>query len=293
MVNINFKRRCRLCGTELTSNNKCDSHIIPRFLWKEYMGADDNRQNMILVRGSNTKILKSYGITDNSILCRQCDGKILGKYENDFREVWSRVFLNGQFYPVSREGKLFGWAKEVNGREDIIKTKLFILCCLWRASVSCLDDYPIKLSPRRENAIRNELLREKHDRLLYQCHMTCLRFEDGALGFAPTPYYTRKNSSRTKLCYIYLPNGYLFAVRPGIDKNNRKIQAYEFGAEKQYFFIGNCGHFENSKAESKLFKEILPALQGMYNSDKNEIKFNLLKGYGDLSANDVDKVFLL
>ncbi len=104
------KNICNLCGSELTQKNRCKAHIILEFIWREYMKEGDERENMVLLKSGNApaRFLKSYGITDDSILCRKCDDEILGKYENDFRKIWGRVFKSRDERIIEQGNKLFG-----------------------------------------------------------------------------------------------------------------------------------------------------------------------------------------
>ncbi len=290
---MSVNKYCHLCGMRLTVGNKCESHIIPKFIWKEFMGKDGERQEMVLLNLERPRILRRYGVTDNNILCRKCDGEILGKYENDFKEIWERVFKEGETCPIDQNGHLLGWEKKLSSHEDIIKTKLFMLCCLWRASISNNKEHSLKLSARRENAIRRELRQQNHDRLLYRYSMLCSRFEDGGPDVVIAPYCTHKNKLQADLCYLHLPRGFIFVMKLGAGVISKDLEACKFGASRQSFFIINAGKTEGSKIETALLQRTLVGLQDMYGSDKKEIKSKLLSSsaYNDLSKKDVDNVF--
>ena len=284
-------KKCHLCGVELSANNKCESHIIPKFIWKEYMMVNGKHQEMILMNSERPKILRGYGVTDNGILCRKCDGDILGQYENDFREVWERIFKNGESHPFNHNGSLIGWMKKVGSREDFIKTKLFVLCCIWRASISDNGEHQLKLNLRKENAIRRELQRGNHNNLLHNYSMLCSRFEDGNVDVAIDPYRIRKNTLKTSLYYLHLPGGFIFIMRLGTKNIGKDLEPFEFGTSRQGFLVLNAGKMEGSKMEEALLKRALTGLREMYDSDKKEIKAKLLPMYGDLSRKDIDDVF--
>lgn len=284
-------RKCRLCGAELTADNKCDSHIIPRFIWREYMEENSERQEAVLLGPERPRILRKCGVTDDNILCRKCDGDILGEYENNFKKVWERVFKNGELCPLNHNGHLIGWTKKIDGREDIIKTKLFMLCCLWRASISSDGKHKLKLNSRKEVAIQRELQRKNHSNLLYKYSTLCSRYEDGDIDAIIDPYCIRKNPLKTSLCYLHLPGGFTFIMRLGTKSISKNLEVCEFGASKRDLFILNAGKMEGSKMEGVLLRRTLAGLQDMYESDKKNIKGKLVSKYKDLSQEDVDDVF--
>lgn len=287
------KKKCRLCNDELNSDNCCRSHIIPEFIWRDYMTNEKGqREEMIVLKKDNSppRFLKKAGLVDDNILCRKCDDEILGRYENDFKEVWERVFKRGKLYPIETSSGIRGWVKEIGGAEDIIKTKLFILTCIWRASVSELDDYPIRLNRRREIALRRVLLGGGDNKLLHTYSMICTKFEDENYPLAIAPFYDRNNKKRLNLVRFYLPLGYLFIIRLGCEKIDEKMGAEEFGALKEAFFVGNMGKLEGSMSEKRLFLSALKGLQNMYPSDKKKLKNKMLEEHDDLSVEDIEKV---
>lgn len=295
MMILIMKCYCRLCGAELNKANGCAAHIIPEFIWREYMTNEDgHREEMILLKKDNMppRFLRKYGITDNTILCRKCDGEILGKYENDFKEVWEKIFKNGKLYPVEKDGELRGWAKELSGHKDIIAIKLllFILCCIWRASISTSEDYPIKLNNRKEKALRKILSSRDHDRLLHSYSMICSKFEDGDYSLAVAPYFDRRNRKKLNLVRFYLPLGYVFTIRLGLESIDKKLGIAKFNACSNAFFIANMGKLEGSVSEVNILSGVIRGLRNMYPDDKRRIERGMLEKYDDISSEDVLKV---
>lgn len=291
-----MKYYCKLCGAELTEHNKCSAHIIPEFIWREYMTNEDGeREDMILLKKDNQppRFLKKYGVTDDNILCRKCDDEILGKYENDFREVWERVFKNGKLYPVEKDGKLYGWAKEITGHEDVIKTKLFLLCCIWRASISASEDYPFKLNRRKEDAIKRILLRGNRNKLVYTYETMCSKFEDSDFSLAVAPFSEKINGKKISLVRLYLPKGYLFSMRLGLEPIDKKIKTAVFGSMKNAFFIANMGKMEGSATEGNFMKNVIKALRNMYYDDKKKIRKGLMEKNDDVTEEDINSVLRL
>lgn len=286
-----MKYYCKLCGTELTKENRCSAHIIPEFIWREYMiNEAGEKEDMILLKKDNQppRFLKKYGITDDGILCRKCDDELLGKYENDFWEVWERVFKNGKLHPVEKDGKLYGWGKKIIGNEDIIKTKLFLLCCVWRASISALEDYPFKLNERKENAIKKILLSGNHDKLVYVYETMCSKFEDSDFSIASAPYLDKIKGKKLSLVRLFLPKGYLFSMRIGLEPIDKKIKPAVFGSMKNAFFVGNMGKMEGSATEENFMKNAIKALRNMYYDDKKKVRKGLMKKYNDVTEEEIN-----
>ena len=286
-----MKYYCKLCGTELTKENRCSAHIIPEFIWRDYMTNEDGeKEDMILLKKDNQppRFLKKYGVTDDSILCRNCDNKVLGKYENDFREVWERVFKNGKMYPVEKDGKLYGWGKEIKGHKDVIKTKLFLLCCIWRASISTSEDYPFKLNERKENAIKRILLSNSHNKLVYIYKTICSKFEDLDFSLAAAPLSEKINGKKISLVRLYLPKGYLFSMRLGLEPIDKKIKTAVFGSMNNAFFIANMGKMEGSVTEENFTKNTIKALRNMYYDDKKKVRKGLMEKYNDVTEEDIN-----
>ena len=287
-----MKNYCKLCGAELTKQNKCSAHIIPEFIWREYMtNREGKKEDMVLLKESNQppRLLRKYGITDDNIMCRKCDDDVLGRYENDFKEVWERVFKNGKIYPIKKDGKLYGWGKEIKGREDIIKTKLFLLCCIWRASISTSEDYPFKINERKENAIKKILLGDNHGKLAYSYETMCSKFEDLDFSIAAAPFSDKIKKKKMSLVRLYLPKGYLFSVRLGLEPIDKKIRPAVFGSMDVAFFIANMGEMEGSATEVNFIQGTLKAIRNMYPGDKNKVKNRLLKENDDITEDDIKR----
>ena len=291
-----MKNYCKLCGAELTEQNRCSAHIIPKYIWREYMtNKDGEKEDMILLKKDNQPpcFLRKYGLTDDNILCRNCDDELLGKYENDFREVWERVFKNGKLYPVEKDGKLYGWAKEITGHEDVIKTKLFLLCCIWRASISASEDYSFKLNRRKEDAIKRILLRGNHNKLVYTYETMCSKFEDSDFSLAVAPFSEKINGKKISLVRLYLPKGYLFSMRLGLEPIDKKIKTAVFGSMKNAFFIANMGEMEGSATEGNFMKNVIKALRNMHYDDKKKIRKGLMGKNDDVTEEDINSVLRL
>lgn len=288
-----MKKYCKMCGAELNDNNKCSAHILPEFIWRDYMKDEDgHREEVIVVRkgGEPSKFLKKYGITDDGILCRRCDDEILGKYENDFKQIWETVFKYGELHPIKKQDELRGWGKGISEVDDIITIKLFVLTCIWRAVVSTLGDYPITINGRKEEALRRTLLDGKNRKLLHSYSMICSKYEDDNCPLVISPYLERNNKRHFTLIRFCLPFGYMFTVRLGKKSIDSKLGVAEFGALEDGFFIANMGKFEGSRSEERLFDVALNGMRNMYPSDKQHLGRKMLDRYNDISEEDIRKV---
>ena len=114
---------CRLCLKETTL---VKSHIIPEFL---YTPMYDKKARRFFVISSDASVpdrTRQIGIYER-LLCAECDGKVLGRYED-----YAAKALNGGtrvgYAPVGNELRLCG--------VDYAKLKIFYLSLLWRMSVS-------------------------------------------------------------------------------------------------------------------------------------------------------------
>ena len=249
-------------------------------------------EEMILLKKNNgiPRLMKKYGITDTNILCRKCDDEILGKYENKFKEVWERVFKKGELYPIEKEGRLTGWAKEIIGKQDIITTKLFLLACIWRAAISQSEDYPLKINSRKEAALKRALTERRHEKLLHSYSMICSKFEDENYPLAISPSMIKGPRKHLGLIRFCLPLGYIFTIRLGQEKIDEKIGVEEFGAFSNCFFIANSGKLKGSESEKRLFKGTLKNLQEMYPGDKRKIGKSLLEQCGDITEEEIKAI---
>lgn len=70
---------------------------------------------------------------------------------------------------------------------------MFLLCCVWRASISKLEDYPIKLNKRKESNLRKILLNGGSNRLLHTYSMIHSRYGDKDYSLATAPFSERGN----------------------------------------------------------------------------------------------------
>lgn len=157
--------KCKLC---LEEKPLVKAHIIPDFIYKnlELYEPDKKGQGRVhvgIVRNNkfsyNSKGLPT-GIYDRDILCADCDGKIIGAYEDYAKKVLSRYFMD--LDKVSFD-KVFDAELRrnylVQRGVDYAKFKLFLLSIFWRGSVSCHGfSSEIDLGVERNEIIRKMIL---------------------------------------------------------------------------------------------------------------------------------------
>ncbi len=128
------------------------AHIIPRNFYLDYVN-----EHFVLVNADTGKITqKQSGSYDKDILCADCDGKILKKFDDEGYRI-----LLGDItkYLINRSGtnSIYYLEKEEFNYEYIRK---FFISIIWRASISKLDEYLyIDLGPYEEKAL--EILKDE------------------------------------------------------------------------------------------------------------------------------------
>jgi hypothetical protein len=126
---------CCLCGLE---KQLIKAHIIPRKLYEPIREASideppSNQVPRIYVVGTKQKPKQSQsGIYDSSILCRECDGDLIGVWDN-----YGQTFLLSpsfaENYLADNVGKFAAYrVKEF----DYKQIKLFFMSILWRAAIT-------------------------------------------------------------------------------------------------------------------------------------------------------------
>lgn len=76
----NTINKCKVCGVTITKNNTVKSHILTEKIFITPLTKTTRRK--LMGSGYETQFDPCHEITDNTILCRECDG-FLGKYEQE------------------------------------------------------------------------------------------------------------------------------------------------------------------------------------------------------------------
>ena len=138
-------KHCLLCGK---NKRLVKAHIIPRGFWTSIK--IDEKAARVYFKERKSKQSQS-GIHDTNILCEDCDGKILGKWDKyaqelllqkleSYASIYEKVITVGEF--------------------DYSKLKLFFMSVLWRASVTS-DRFFEKVSLNSwESKLRQMILQE-------------------------------------------------------------------------------------------------------------------------------------
>lgn len=122
---------CRLCGED---KRLIRAHIFPDWAYRNLK--QDNHLIQLTSVLNSRKIQSGYW--DSNILCRECDGDVIGKYD-----TYAAQFFDQDFSPMlttfteasGREAKVY----QVNNF-DYPKLFIFIVSLIWRASIT---DNPI------------------------------------------------------------------------------------------------------------------------------------------------------
>jgi hypothetical protein len=145
---------CKLCDQHKELAN--ESHIIPKFIFKEIMG-DDRKIYPIKINGSLTNkqiIMPKKGLPtpyDKHLLCLDCES-VFNKLE-----TYSKEAIYGNAVMHVENPKVQGYVDQ-NGnpfsiieKMDYTKYKLFLLSILWRAHISSRDMYKaVNLGPHAD-----------------------------------------------------------------------------------------------------------------------------------------------
>jgi hypothetical protein len=149
---------CRLCLKEKPLLKK--SHILSSFFYGDLQG-DDNEMYMVSLDEPSGGKKVHTGEFEGGLLCQECDGSVLSKYENYGKAFF---FGRGDSKPlpglqhenqIHPDGKLK--STHIKG-VDYSKLKLFLLSVLWRASISSRPFFSQVNLGKHEEAVRQMLL---------------------------------------------------------------------------------------------------------------------------------------
>lgn len=123
--------QCKLCGQ---TKPLIKSHIIPKFLYP--------REGSVLYSCNSPYIKKRpIGSYDSTILCKDCDSSVIGKFDTFASEVLIHrkgvILETAQELPYQRAIKIYR-LKDKAGYDIIAR---FFISILWRASVSTHEDF--------------------------------------------------------------------------------------------------------------------------------------------------------
>ena len=135
---------CKYCGKE---TELIDAHIISKGFYKNYK----EFTYKALYSDDGTWKQKQNGISDNNILCTNCDNKILGKFEKEGYRVLREEVPKHAKHKSNPKGILY----TLTGNDyDYNLLRKFFITILWRASISNEKDFEdINLGPYEDKAL--------------------------------------------------------------------------------------------------------------------------------------------
>ncbi len=153
---------CKLCKEEKALIKK--SHIIPEFLYKELYDDKHRMRKFDAIEKAKgiEKISKPpKGEYESGLLCRECDGDRLGKYESYVASILANEELQEEQKPVctniiNSSGAEFLRIENIDYR----LLKLCLLTILWRSSISTRATYKDVELGQYEEKIREQLFDE-------------------------------------------------------------------------------------------------------------------------------------
>ena len=121
---------CKLCERE---KKLIKAHIIPRQLYGPILKASSGESPRVYVVGTEKKSQQSQnGIYDPDILCRECDGDLIGPWDN-YGQTLLLSSPSPENYIVDDAGKPAGYKIDTF---DYNQLKLFFMSILWRAAIT-------------------------------------------------------------------------------------------------------------------------------------------------------------
>lgn len=196
---------CKLCNTEKELIKR--SHIIPDFLYHGLFNETHFIATIELEDFKNRKRIPT-GVYDKHLLCRDCDNRIIGRFESYARNVLLGCKGNIETQPIIEQrinqlNRKYLHVKNIN----YSKFKLFLLSILWRASISEQNFFKsIKLSVEHETAIGKMIL-DNNPKSVNDYPIGLFLFEEN------TSFNTKLIASPIKientkmLSYVFLING--------------------------------------------------------------------------------------
>lgn len=202
---------CYLCGVKLSKNNKCKSHIIPKFEYKRMRGNDKRKLYMIRELENNSR--SQWGYYTDKILCRTCDGGRISQLDEA-----AKKFLNTKY---ERDAECEELLLFRNSRySDIF---LFVLSVIFRASADNETKDPTSsktLSKRHQNMIRKMLNGEMSiDQNIFKVNITKYTSGEylGGIGVMPGKSVNVKFKNRA-IWSFSMGEGFVFYLSVNPDR---------------------------------------------------------------------------
>lgn len=209
---------CYLCGIKLSKNNKCKSHVIPKFEYKRMRGNDKRKLYMICELENNSR--SQWGYYTDKILCRTCDGGRISRLDEA-----AKKFINTKYERDAEAEKLLLFKR--SNYNDIF---LFILSVIFRASADN-ETKGVKtnqiLSGGHQNMIRKMLNGEMSiDQNVFKVNITKYTSGEylGGIGVMPGKSVNVKFKDRT-IWSFSMGEGFVFYL--SINPNKELLLKYK------------------------------------------------------------------
>jgi hypothetical protein len=203
---------CRLCKQEKILLSK--SHLIPEFVF-DGSGVYDAKHkiNVYEIKDGDLKFSHriSSGEYEGGLLCKSCDGDIIGKLETYAKNILYGD--DGRFKPHEKASShIFQYPDGMRFLhvENVVYTKfkLFQLSVLWRASISSRPFFKnVTLPPQVEEDIRQMILNnDAKEEMTYPCILINATDNTSHLASAFCEPYQFRNEKG----YVFLIGGILY-----------------------------------------------------------------------------------
>jgi hypothetical protein len=160
---------CRLCQEK--KQLLMSSHIIPDFMYGELYDENHFLETRVIDPDYVRKGKKPTGEYDKHILCKECDGGIIGQYETYAKEVLFGSRAQSA-HTITNQHGITTKFYEVDYR----RFKLFLLSILWRSGISTREFSSSVELGEHEEAIRSMLfLGDPGNEMKYPCFILSVR----------------------------------------------------------------------------------------------------------------------
>ncbi|WP_321516444.1 hypothetical protein [Marinifilum fragile] len=222
---------CKLCKQEKPLIKK--SHIIPDFLHKELYDQKHyiKKFNAKSFRLGITRISKiPTGEYEGGMLCKECDGEKLGKYETYLGKILSNSDMPEEQKPICKKIRNGNGVEFMEIRNiDYKLLKLGLLTILWRSGISTRKTFQeVKLGPYEEK-IRKMLIEENpsNDNEIELVVLSWRNDRKMATDIIGQP---RLHKTNGKIYYSIIINGYIilyFLSKNSIDNKFKSFRLKE------------------------------------------------------------------
>lgn len=218
---------CNLCGQEKLF---CKAHIIPESFYKEF--SRERGKLVIVDKDCNYTKRTPIGIYDETILCRECDGDILGGLD----EYGKCFFYKKVFTKFCKNNECLFYLKKEE--YDFVKLRKFLISVLWRASIS-ENDFFNTVSLKKYQDIAKQII--STDTVIYENYFNIRIYYFEKLPLECFHPIDMIRDSKQQIVYRILFNHFLVEIRPkstGIYNEIFNENKILIGIQKELSFNG-------------------------------------------------------